>query len=422
MSDPQAPGAPLVSVVMATFGRGAHILPSIRSVLGQNFGDWELLVVGDCCTDETEEVVGTVDDPRVRWLNLAQRCESQSGPNNAGIAAAAGRYIAYLGHDDIWDPSHLERLVALFEGDRPVDFAVSGTIFHLPNGIEGCPVHGIFEDGSGAEMDHFFPPSSIAHRKSVCDRIGSWRMPFDIRAPVDEDFLIRAARAGLVFGSTGVVTVHKFAAGHRYLSYVEQRSDEQEEMLAAMHAPGHATRVEAILDDARRRGTFMTAGSRDFERYAPGELARRNAARKGLNRRPTLELGGPVTVRHQREPSAFDWRENPVLGIRWTKQNPRPRLLLPVRGCGSARLSMSVVHRRKSAIGPLTIVANGAEVTAMPRRLRPSLWGWRARYEATLPLREDGPSVIELRLTAEQTPANGHRGIGVGPMKVIPEG
>ena len=49
--------APLISVVMATWGRGRHILPSIRSALGQSFRDFELLVVGDACTDETEAVV-----------------------------------------------------------------------------------------------------------------------------------------------------------------------------------------------------------------------------------------------------------------------------------------------------------------------------------------------------------------------------
>ncbi len=47
-------------------------------------------------------------------------------------------------------------------------------------------------------------------------------MPQDVRAPVDGDFLLRAAQADLTFASTGKITVHKFAAGHRYLSYLQQ--------------------------------------------------------------------------------------------------------------------------------------------------------------------------------------------------------
>lgn len=201
---------PQLSVVMATYRRGRHILPSIRSVLGQSFDGWELIVAGDGCTDETEEIVRGVTDDRVRWINRPECSGSQSGPNNAGISAARGQFIAYLGHDDIWDPSHLERIMRLFHGERRVDFAVSGAIYHMPNGIAGSQVTGIFDDDS-AKHHHFFPPSSFAHRRLACDAIGEWRMPEDIRAPVDEDFLIRAAAADLTFASTGAITVHKFA-------------------------------------------------------------------------------------------------------------------------------------------------------------------------------------------------------------------
>lgn len=70
---------PLFSVVMATYGRGRHIEPSIRSVLSQEFDNFELLVVGDHCTDETPDVVRTIDDARLRWFNLAARPGSQTG-------------------------------------------------------------------------------------------------------------------------------------------------------------------------------------------------------------------------------------------------------------------------------------------------------------------------------------------------------
>jgi len=230
MSESAGSVAPFFSVVMATHGRGRHILPSIVSVLRQDLPDFELLVVGDASTDETEAVVASVGDSRVRWLNITPRCGSQSGPNNAGIAAARGEVIAYLGHDDIWERDHLSRLAALYRSDCPPDFAVSGSIFHLPNGIPGSQVMGLF--GEGEDISHyFFPPSSFSHRTSVTAAIGPWRMPMDCRAPVDEDFLLRALAVGMTFRSTGVVTLHKFAAGHRYLSYVRQESHEQDAML-----------------------------------------------------------------------------------------------------------------------------------------------------------------------------------------------
>src|SRR6185437_11947979 len=98
---------PFFSVVLATYGRGRHIAPTIESVLRQAFSRLELIVVGDGCSDETEAVVGSFNSDRVSWRNLAQNCGSQSFPNNEGIRRARGPWICYIGHDDIWSPDHL---------------------------------------------------------------------------------------------------------------------------------------------------------------------------------------------------------------------------------------------------------------------------------------------------------------------------
>src|SRR3954447_13231262 len=99
------PDAPSFTVVVATFDRGPHIVPTLESALAQTFRDFELLVVCDGPTDETLHYVPQ-GDARVRVIGLPEHSGSQAAPNNAGIAAARGRYIAYLGHDDIWMPDH----------------------------------------------------------------------------------------------------------------------------------------------------------------------------------------------------------------------------------------------------------------------------------------------------------------------------
>jgi Glycosyl transferase family 2 len=406
------------TVVMATYGRGRHILPSVRSVLGQSLADLELLVVGDASTDETEAVVAGVGDPRVRWLNLATRVGSQSGPNNAGIAAARGRWIAYLGHDDIWEPDHLERLAKLFGLDDPPDIAVSGAIFHLPNGVPGSQVTGLFADGADVRR-YFFPPSSFAHSREVVERLGPWRMPMEIRAPVDEDLLLRAVDAGLRFRSTGRVTVHKFAAGHRYLSYVRQESQEQEAMLADLGAPGHAARVAALVEEAKRLGSFMPESDRDFSGFAMGELARANAERKGLRLPPLLPLGPGLTLRHVREEAALDWRTTPVLGFRLHRRNPRPRVLVPVTGT-RARLRFTLGCREAAALGPLTLVCNGETLVATPGRRWFGLVAWFARYEVEIGLLPDTPTVLELVLSDEQRPIRRKRRLALGPLHLRP--
>jgi glycosyltransferase involved in cell wall biosynthesis len=414
---------PLVSVIMATWGRGRHILPSVQSVLRQGFRDFELIVAGDACTDETEAVVAGIDDPRVRWINLTERCGSQAAPNNAGIAAARGQIIAYLGHDDIWEPAHLALVAKGFAGPDAPDFVVSGAISYMPEGVPGSIVRGLFAEDA-AKHRHFFPPSSFAHRRDVSGRIGAWRMPLEVRAPVDDDFLMRAAAADLRFLSTGAVTVHKFTSAYRYLSYVRQSSIEQEAMLARMSMPGHAEQVAAVVREAQRLGTYLRPDARDYDRHGPGDLARMNAAKRGLLRPKLQPLGAGTVIRQRVENCAWDWRGRPLLGIRLHTLNPRPRLLLPFAAPGPVALTMRVVHPDRAAFGPLELACNDNPVTARPTGLRRSLWGWTARYRVVLRLLPDQPSVLTFHLSPEQRGQTilgpVRLGFGIGRMRLAP--
>lgn len=415
--------APQVSVIMATWGRGRHILPSITSALQQDFRDFELIVAGDGCRDDTAGVVAAIADPRLRWINLATRVGSQSGPNNAGIAAAQGEIIAYLGHDDIWEPGHLTALMQGFAAPEAPDFVVSGLIAHPPAGIDRHFVKGIFTDDA-AKHRYFFPPSSFAHRKPVLDQIGPWRLPMAIVAPVDEDLLIRAAQADLRFRSTLQVTVHKFTASYRYLSYLAQDSREQAEMLAEIAAPGHAGRLDGWVADARRQGTFMHELRRDFSRFAPGQLARQNAQRRGVVRQVALPLGAGAVLRQRPDFCAFDWADRPFLGMRRHALNPRPKFLLPVTATGGVGLQLRAFHPDPAALGPLRLTCNGLPVLARPTGLRRSIWGWTARYLADITLLPDCGSVLEFLLAPEQMrklqigPLA--RGFGIGTMRLRP--
>ena len=98
---------PTVSVVIPTYNR-ADLLPrAIDSVLDQTHDDLELVVVDDGSTDNTEAVVESYDDPRVRYVAH----ETNRGANvarNTGIEAADGEYVAFLDSDDEWRPRKLE--------------------------------------------------------------------------------------------------------------------------------------------------------------------------------------------------------------------------------------------------------------------------------------------------------------------------
>jgi glycosyltransferase involved in cell wall biosynthesis len=160
-----------VTVVMATYN-WAPVLPfSIGTVLDQTFTDFELLVVGDGCTDESAEVVGEIDDPRVHWLNLSANTGHQAGPNAEGIRRASGQLIAYLGHDDLWLPDHLATLVGAIGGE--VGLVHATTLMVSP----GRSLATFPEAGWTMKPGAWIPPTTVLHRRDLAEAVGSWRPP-----------------------------------------------------------------------------------------------------------------------------------------------------------------------------------------------------------------------------------------------------
>jgi glycosyltransferase involved in cell wall biosynthesis len=344
---------PYFSVVLATYGRGEHIRPTIESVLRQTCSDFELIVVGDGCKDETSQIVGSFKSREVSWYNLEENTGGQSSPNNLGIAKSTGDWIAYVGHDDIWSPRHLERLQALVEAERDIDFAVSGCIYYGPRDSRIYYVTGLFENDS-APFVHFFPPSSFAHRREVVDLSGGWRNPRTVSPPVDCEFLLRAAHAGLRFASTQEITVHKFAAGHRYLSYLKPDAEEQ---WAALNDPrlDDPASLSAIIEKSRQQGYFMTAGYRDYSQFADGQLFDDNRSNKGILRPALQRLGGRTVLEQTGESRGLDWcaLESGDRPFRWSGPNPRPKILIPCTHPGEVRITLCVPP---IALAPLEII------------------------------------------------------------------
>ena len=104
----------MVSVIIPTYNREAVLKPSIMSVLNQTYTDLELIIADDCSTDHTEEMVGSIEDPRLRYICL-DRNQGACAARNAGIEAARGEIIAFQDSGDIWLPHKLERMLAVMQ-------------------------------------------------------------------------------------------------------------------------------------------------------------------------------------------------------------------------------------------------------------------------------------------------------------------
>ncbi|MGM9845181.1 MAG: glycosyltransferase family 2 protein [Muribaculaceae bacterium] len=105
---------PLVSVIMPTYNCGAYITLAVASVQAQTYTHWQLIIVDDCSTDDTANLVKQLCDPR---LVLIQN-DKNSGPaksRNAGIAAASGKYLTFIDADDTYEPEFLSKMVGAAE-------------------------------------------------------------------------------------------------------------------------------------------------------------------------------------------------------------------------------------------------------------------------------------------------------------------
>lgn len=102
----------LVSVIMPTYNCGKFIAEAIDSVLAQSMTDWEIQIVDDCSTDNTQEIVGAYQEKHqnIHYYRLPEN----SGPAVARTEAmkrAKGKYIAFLDSDDRWHPEKLEKQI-----------------------------------------------------------------------------------------------------------------------------------------------------------------------------------------------------------------------------------------------------------------------------------------------------------------------
>lgn len=86
-------GAPLVSVIVSTYNWSSVLRYALLSAQSQTFREFEVLVIGDGCTDDSEEVVASLGDPRFRWENLPVNHGHQSAANNRGLALARGKWV-----------------------------------------------------------------------------------------------------------------------------------------------------------------------------------------------------------------------------------------------------------------------------------------------------------------------------------------
>ncbi len=222
---------PLISITIPTWDRGQLLIDrTLPSILAQTYQNFEIIIVGDHCVDDTPRILRGVGDPRVTFINLPKRTKypadpklrwfvSGVGPSNYALDVAKGKWISYFDDDDIMAPDFLEALLR-FAQDGRFEF-VAGLYEEERDGVRsvrGQPTSDYPEFGGHSTW--LFRSYLRFFRYNV----NSWRKSYN--CPQDIDLQLRMRAAGV-----------RMQALDRVVSYVRPRPGLNTVGLAARLTP-----------------------------------------------------------------------------------------------------------------------------------------------------------------------------------------
>lgn len=107
----------LVSIIMPSYNTGKFIGETINSVIDQTYINWELIIVDDCSSDNTDEIVKNIKDSRIVYLKNEKNMGAAVSRNRA-LREAKGKWIAFLDSDDLWKENKLEKQIKFMKDNN----------------------------------------------------------------------------------------------------------------------------------------------------------------------------------------------------------------------------------------------------------------------------------------------------------------
>ena len=284
----------MVSVIIPAYLGAEHLGKAIQSVLNQTYPHFELIIVNDASPDETDEVVGNFNDPRIKYIVH----DKNLGVNRAratGVMASSGGIIAFLDQDDFIHPEKLQLHVSLFESQPEVGFTYNAR-FELNYSAE--TIRDIWRPPSGISLADLVLGFPIAPSDAMIRREWAFRLN-----PKNHDLSWTGGEIA-VFGGL-FLDGCKFACVNRALNYRRHRSGRIIQDLEG----GCASEIhcqDIIFDDPRcpadvlalrhiaHANIFMFWAYRAFAQNET-ELGR-NLLRKALHWNPSILEGRPCDL------------------------------------------------------------------------------------------------------------------------------
>jgi glycosyltransferase involved in cell wall biosynthesis len=274
---------PAVSVVIPAFNAAATLDATLRSVLDQDLGDFEVIVVDDASTDDTATRADRFArlDPRVRLVRRDRNGGRPAIPRNDGIRAARGELLAFCDADDLWHPAKLSRQVAAMRRHPELGFvyAIARELRADARGTWGTGRLLPFPftasiDLAALRRRNTIVASSVLARTALVREVGGFDEAASLRAMEDFDLWLRLAerapfglvprvlvkyrvRPGSTSRAGGALDASTVKQKHRIGSFPIARADLAPRWLLSLASS--VTRAALDLDD-RVRTTLGSTG------------------------------------------------------------------------------------------------------------------------------------------------------------------
>ncbi|MBS1533910.1 MAG: glycosyltransferase family 2 protein [Bacteroidetes bacterium] len=185
---------PFFSVIIPVYNKAAFIENTIKSVLEQGFDNFELILINDGSTDESEKVIQQFSDPRIRYY--FKKNEGVSSARNFGIELSTAPYIAFLDADDYWYPDFLAQMKRAIElhpqhqiFSAAYENEIPGKIFPATYSIAKTGAYQIVDYFEASMKTSVLWTSSAVFDKKVFEQVGVFDT--QIKSGQDTDLWMR---------------------------------------------------------------------------------------------------------------------------------------------------------------------------------------------------------------------------------------
>lgn len=203
---------PYFSVIIPLYNKENFILNTIKSIMNQNFTDYEIIIVDDCSTDKSLKIVTNIVHDKIRIIRH-EKNKGLSASRNTGIKNANAKYLAFIDADDLWKEDYLQELFQLISdfpqahlfGTNYEEFYSDDKILLPENNSKSLQNNSLIIDFFKISLAQpLYCPSSFCVEKSVFETIGYYDetitfgedVDYNIRA--NSEFLLAYSKKPLV--------------------------------------------------------------------------------------------------------------------------------------------------------------------------------------------------------------------------------